>query len=86
MADTAYEVQTVDRLIAVINHGDDGADATRDYRTIMETLAKRLENHGGSHKAKLVITIEFTADAKGKGASLSTSSESRVAQPNALAI
>jgi len=61
----AYEIQTVDRLIAVLNNGDDGADATRDYRTLVETLGSYVENYGGTHKGKLTLTISFAADAKG---------------------
>jgi hypothetical protein len=72
MADPAYEIQTVDRLVAVINQGDDGADATRDYREIMELLPARVQMHGGKHKAKLVLTIEFVADQKGIDVSLSS--------------
>lgn len=72
MADPAYEIHTVDRLIAVINHGDDGADATRDYRSIIETITQRVADHGGKHKGKLVLTFEFNADEKGLDVSLSS--------------
>lgn len=72
MADAAYEIQTVDRLIAVINQGDDGADATKDYRNLLETLSNYVENHGGTHKGKLILTINFTADHKGLDVSLTS--------------
>lgn len=73
MADErAYEISTTDRLIAVINGGDDNADATKDYHNIMETLQNRVGNHGGKHKAKLVLTIEFEADHKGIDVVLTT--------------
>jgi len=75
MDDRAYEIPTVDRLIAVINGGDDGADATRDYREIMDVLPNRVQQHGGKHKAKLVLTIEFTADAKGIDVALTSESK-----------
>lgn len=65
MSDPAYEIQTVDRLIATINQGDDCADATADYRRVMETLAKFVEDYGGKHKAQMVIKIGFVADNKG---------------------
>lgn len=65
MGDPAYEVKTVDRLIAVLNTGDDGAEATRQYRNIMDTLANYIQEHGGKHKGELALKIAFTADAKG---------------------
>lgn len=65
MSERAYEVSTVDRLVAVLNGGDDGAEATRQYREIMDRLANNIQEHGGTHKAKLTLTIEFKADAKG---------------------
>lgn len=65
MADAAYEVRTVDRLIAVLNSGDDGAEATRLYREIMDRLAKNIQDHGGKHRGQLTITVDFLADAKG---------------------
>lgn len=65
MGDPAYEVKTVDRLVAVLNSGDDGAEATRQYRTIMDTLASYIQEHGGKHKGELTIKFGFTADAKG---------------------
>lgn len=72
MADAAYEIQTVDRLVAVINQGDDGADATKDYRNLIDTLSSYVENHGGTHKGKLVLTVSFTADQKGIDVSLAS--------------
>lgn len=65
MSDAAYEVQTVDRLVATINAGDDGNDATQDYRRLMETLNKYVEDYGGKHKGSLTIKLEFAADPKG---------------------
>ncbi len=65
MGDPAYEVKSVDRLIAVLNTGDDGAEATRQYRNIMDTLASYIQEHGGKHKGELNLKIQFTADAKG---------------------
>ena len=65
MSDSAYEVRTVDRLVAVLNSGDDGAEATRQYRNIMDTLASYIQEHGGKHKGELTIKIAFTADEKG---------------------
>jgi hypothetical protein len=66
MADSsAYEVRTVDRLIAVANHGDDGAEATKRHEQIMDRLAELLAEHGGRHKAKLVLTIDYVADERG---------------------
>lgn len=53
MADPAYEVRTIDRLIAVANHGDDGAEATRLYRQVMDALAQNIIECGGKHKASL---------------------------------
>ncbi len=72
MADAAYEVQTVDRLIAVLNQGDEGAEATRLYRSIMDTLAAYVADHGGEHKAELKISVKFKADAKGVDVSISS--------------
>jgi hypothetical protein len=63
MADsTAYEYQTVDRLIAVLNNGDDGAAITDDYRTLVKKLGDPA--FGEKRKGKLTIEIEFTADAR----------------------
>ena len=75
MDDRAYEIPTVDRLIAVLNNGDDGADATKDYREIMEVLPNRVQQHGGTHKAKLVLTIEFSADKNGMDVALTSESK-----------
>lgn len=75
--DRAYEIQTIDRLIAVINNGDDGADATRDYRSLVETLGSYVQNYGGTHKGKLTLTFTFAADAKG----IDVSMESKATQP-----
>jgi hypothetical protein len=72
MDDRAYELQTVDRIIATLNGGDDGADATRDYRSIIETLGSHIQNYGGTHKAKLVLTIDFAADSKGVDVALTS--------------
>ena len=62
---SAYEIQTIDRLIAVNNHGDDGAEATRLYREIMGALATNVADYGGVHKAQLTLVIDFSADSKG---------------------
>ena len=72
MDDAAYEVRTVDRLIAVLNQGDDGAEATRLYRDIMDRLANNVHEHGGKHKGQLILTIEFVADAKGLDVALTS--------------
>lgn len=63
--DKAFEIQTVDRLIAVVNNGDDGADATQEYRSLMQKLDTYTTNYGGKHKGKIVITINLAQDAKG---------------------
>lgn len=65
MPDDAYQVRTVDRLIAVNNHGDDGAEATKQHEAIMDRLAELISEHGGVHKAKLVLTIDYAADHRG---------------------
>lgn len=70
MADPAYEVQTVDRLIAVLNNGDEGAEATRLYRELMDRLASYIQEHGGKHKGELAIKVSFVADAKGLDVSI----------------
>lgn len=75
MADPAYEVQTVDRLIAVLNSGDEGAEATRQYREIMDRLANNIQEHGGSHKAELAIKIKFAADPKGLDVTIETTAK-----------
>lgn len=73
MDDRVYEVPTIDRLIACINQGDDGAEATRLYRECMSALSRNIENHGGKHKGSLTIKIEFEADAKGIDVAIKTS-------------
>lgn len=75
MSDPAYEVKTVDRLVAVLNSGDDGAEATRQYRNIMDTLASYIQEHGGKHKGELTLKIAFTADAKGLDVQMDVSSK-----------
>jgi hypothetical protein len=70
MTEQAYEVRTVDRLIAVLNQGDDGAEATRLYHDIMERLANGIQEHGGKHKGKLTLVIEFVHDARGLDVSM----------------
>lgn len=72
MTDPAYEVQTVDRLVAVLNTGDENAEASRLYREIMDRLAHNIQEHGGKHKGQLVLTIDFVADAKGLDVSLTS--------------
>lgn len=64
-ADPAYEVRTIDRLIAVVNHGDDGTEVNRLYRQIMEKLRHNANEFGGKHKAQLSITIDFQIDDRG---------------------
>jgi hypothetical protein len=66
----AYQVRTVDRLIAVVNHGDDGAEATKQHEAILDRLAMLTAEHGGKHKAKLTLTIEYTADPRGLDVSI----------------
>jgi hypothetical protein len=61
----AYQVRTIDRLIAVNNHGDDCAEATAGHDKIMDRLAELIQEYGGKHKAKLIITIDYEADHKG---------------------
>lgn len=61
----AYEIFSVDRLIALSNHGDDVAEANRLYRDIVERLRHNVNEYGGKHKARLDIAIEFAIDAKG---------------------
>lgn len=70
MGDPAYEVKTVDRLIAVINAGDDGEEATRLYRHAMETIANYIQEHGGKHKAVLTLKISMEGDPKGVDVSI----------------
>lgn len=66
MADAdAYQVRTIDRLLAVNNHGDDCAEATAQHGKILDRLAELIQEHGGKHKAKLVISIDYEADHKG---------------------
>lgn len=65
MADAAYEVRTIDRLIACLNHGDDASEANRLYRQIMEALRNNVNDYGGKHKAQLALTFDFQIDAKG---------------------
>ncbi|SRR6266568_3990178 len=67
-----YEIRTVDRLIAVINQGDDGAEATKLYEDIMVRLAQLIQDHGGKFKASLVMTIAFTADERGLDVQMSS--------------
>lgn len=67
-ASAAYEVRTVDRLIAVNNHGDDGAEANRLYAQIMAELRRQIAEYGHPGqkiKASLSIAIDFTADHQG---------------------
>lgn len=70
MGDPAYEVRTVDRLVAVLNSGDDGAEATRLYRHAMDTIAEYVREHGGKHKAVVTLKIALEADPKGVDVSM----------------
>lgn len=70
MSDPAYEVKTVDRLVAVLNSGDDGAEATRLYRHAAETCAEYVREHGGKHKAQIILKINLEVDPKGVDVSL----------------
>jgi len=73
--DPAYEIQTADRLLAVINGGDDAGEATRQYRMINTVLADFVEQHGGKHKAELVLKFSFTIDPRGTDVSLDITSK-----------
>lgn len=70
MPDPAYELKTVDRIVAVLNNGDENAEATRLHSEIMDRLANNIQEHGGKHKATLTLTIEYSADPKGIDVSL----------------
>ncbi len=70
MADPAYEVKTVDRLLAVLNSGDENAEATRLHRSIMDRLASNIQDHGGKHKGQLTLTVDYVADSKGLDVSI----------------
>lgn len=59
----AYEIPTVDRLIATINGGDDGAEISKEYHALIEKLADPA--YGDKRKGKMTISIDFAADAKG---------------------
>jgi hypothetical protein len=75
MGDPAYEIRTVDRLVAVLNQGDDGSEATRHYRDIMARLAELQQEHGGKHKGQLTLTFDFAGDAKGVDVTLTVKSK-----------
>ena len=75
MGEPAYEVRTIDRLLAVLNQGDDNAEATRQYRQIMDRLANNIHEYGGKFKAELTLTVSFEADAKGIDVSVSVKSK-----------
>ncbi|KAF0115163.1 MAG: hypothetical protein FD149_1675 [Rhodospirillaceae bacterium] len=68
----AYDLQSVDRIIAIINNGDDGDAAAQDYRALIATLNDRVNTYGGTHKGKLTITLDFEADAKGVDVAMTT--------------
>lgn len=70
--DRAYELQSIDRLVAVINNGDDGSDATKNYRALVSTLSDYVERYKGRHKGKLTLTIDFEATEKGVDLSLAS--------------
>lgn len=63
--DRAYEIRSVDRMLAVLNHGDDCEDATRDYRQLVAALKEHVERYGGNTKGKMILTFDFVADARG---------------------
>ena len=67
MSDTerAYEIRTVDRLLAVLNDGDENEHATRLYQQAMSHLDDYVQKYGGTHKAKLTVEIELVQDPKG---------------------
>lgn len=68
MVDAAYEIRTVDRLIALNSHGDDGEEANRLYGQIMAELRRTITEYGHPGlkiKASLALTIDFTADHQG---------------------
>ena len=65
MTDGAYEVRTVDRLLAVLNHGDDAAEANRLYGQVVEALRRAGNEYGGKHRASLTLAIDFSIDANG---------------------
>lgn len=46
MSNPAYDVPTIDRLIAVNNHGDDGEECNRLYRQIMGEIRRQIAEYG----------------------------------------
>jgi hypothetical protein len=70
MSASAWQVPTVDRLVAVINSGDDGAEATRQHHAILAAINENQREFGGKHKAKLLLEIGYEGDAKGVDISL----------------
>ncbi|MFN3075860.1 MAG: hypothetical protein ABT940_03065 [Alphaproteobacteria bacterium] len=61
----AYELPTVERLIAALSGGDGNFDATKDYQAVISAISEAVENHGGTAKGTLTLKFQFTADAKG---------------------
>lgn len=60
----AYEVRTVDRLLAALNDGDDCAAVSNELRALVAKLSEYQENHGGKHKGALTLKIGFTQDSR----------------------
>lgn len=66
MADAdAYQVRSIDRLIAVNNYGDDLTEANNQNQAILDRIAELAQEHDGIHKGKLALTIEYAGDRKG---------------------
>lgn len=61
----AYEVRTIDRLMAVLNDGDDCNAASTKLRQLIAELEEYQESHGGKHKGAMTLKFTFTRDAKG---------------------
>jgi hypothetical protein len=70
--DKAWEIRTPDRLIATINHGDDGAIATQEFNNLMELLATRVSRYHGKHKGQFSIVIDLAADENGVDVTMHT--------------
>lgn len=63
----AYRLDSITRLIEVVNSGEDLDRANEAYRRAIKSLREQLDEVGpkGKANAKLVLTIEFTAPGTG---------------------
>lgn len=71
----AYRIATVDKLIGVINRGDECAEAMKLMRELVDRIAEVQAEHRGVVKGALTITLSFACDERGVDVTMATTAK-----------